>query len=139
MTHASSADGGGPRNIGEAAASSSSSSSGASSSAGGGGGASKAKTRISQKASPTVAKLKAELPSGLEVIIQILADNETWMRARVWQTVSNPIWVAHSREYAGMRSASDIIKFYKGCNSEAYLIVLSKVPFSSFVCLCFWT
>ena len=131
MTHAASAGGDGPPKLGEAAASSSSSS-GAPSSAGGVGCKQVCK-RISQKQSPTVAALKAELPSGLEVIIRILADNETWVRAKVWQTVRNPIWVAHIREYAGLRSSSDIIKFYKGYNNGAYIMVLAKV--TCFVCL----
>ena len=119
VTHAASAGGDGPPKLGEAAASSSSSSS-SSSSAGAGGvggvGCKQVCKRISQKQSPTVVALKAELPSGLEVIILILADNETWVRAKVWQTVSNPIWVAHIREFAGLRSSSDIIKLYKGYN-----------------------
>ena len=129
MTPAASAGSGGQPKLWEGAASSSSSSSSssASSSACGGGGCKQAGKRISHKHSPTVAALKAELPSGLEVIIRILADNETWVRARVWQTVINPIWVAHAREYAGLRSSNDIIKFYKGYQRGAYIMVLGKV------------
>ena len=133
MTHAASAGGDGPPKLGEAAASSSSSSSSAGAGGVGGVGCKQVCKRISQKQSPTVAALKAELPSGLEVIIRILADNETWVMAKVWQTFSNPICVAHIREYAGLRSSSEIIKLYKGYNRGAYIMVLVRV--TCFVCL----
>ena len=84
-------------------------------------------TRVSQKTTQNLDNLRAQIPTGIEVIIRVLADEELWQRARIWAVVSHPVWQAHAREYSGLKTGDDIIKYYRAYSKGRYLQQLGKV------------
>ena len=85
-----------------------------------------ANNRVAGKSSPAMKKMQNAIPSGLEIIIRVMSDGETWVRGAIWTQLSNTVWHAHSSEYAGMRSGSDMLKYYRGYNKGMYLNKLAK-------------
>ena len=71
-------------------------------------------------------KMQNEVPSGLEIIIRVMSDGETWVRRAIWIQLSNTVWHAHSSDYVGMRSGSDMLTYDRGCNKGMYLNTLAK-------------
>jgi len=95
-------------------------------SAGGGQGRS-AKTRIHGNMSPSM-EVAAALP-GIELMIQVLASDSIWARAKVWTVLSDVVWSAHSSEYSNMRTSHEVISYYKGYNAGLYIQRLAKAPY----------
>ena len=84
------------------------------------------KRRLTAKMSPSMQKAVEKVPTGIEVMIQVLADDEVWCRARIWTVLSDIIWKSHSSEYSNMRSAQEVLKYYKGYISGLYIRRLSE-------------
>lgn len=84
------------------------------------------KRRLTSKMSPHMQKAVESVPTGIEVMIQVLADDDVWCRARIWTVLSDIIWKSHSSEYSNMRSAEEVLKHYRGYSSGLYIKRLSK-------------
>ena len=85
------------------------------------------KKRLSQKTSQNLDNLRAQVSTGIEVIIRVLADEEIWQKAKIWAVVSHPVWQAHAREYSGLKTSDDIIKYYRAYSKGMYIQHLGKV------------
>ena len=70
--------------------------------------------------------MQHEVPSGLEIIIRVMSDGETWARGANWTQLRNAVWHAPSSEYAGMRSGAYMIRYYRGYQKGMYLVKLTK-------------
>ena len=76
--------------------------------------------------SPGMQQATEHVPTGIEVMIQVLADDDLWCRAKIWTVLSDIIWKSHASEYSNMRSAEEVQKYYKGYSSGLYIKRLSK-------------
>ena len=84
------------------------------------------KRRLTSKMSPAMQKVVESVPTGIEVMIQVLADGEVWCRAKIWTVLSDIIWKSHSAEYSNMRSSEEVLKYYRGYSSGLYIRRLSN-------------
>ena len=83
--------------------------------------------RLNQKTSENMENLRAQAPTGIEIIIRVLADESIWQKAKIWAVVSHPVWQAHSREYSGLKTSDDIIKYDRAYSKGMYIQHLGKV------------
>ena len=85
------------------------------------------KKKIVGKQSPAMMKLRSECPTGLEAILQVMCDEETWTRAHIWGESGHPVWVAATAEYQRIRGPLDALKYYIGYAKGAYYQILGRV------------
>ena len=83
--------------------------------------------RLSGNTSPNMDNLRAQTPTGIEIIIRVLADESIWQKAKIWAVVSHPVWQAHSREDSGLKTPDAIIKCYRAYSKGMYIQHLGKV------------
>ena len=48
------------------------------------------------------------VPTGIELIVQVLADDGIWARAKLWTVLSDVVRKAHSAGYSGMRTSAAV-------------------------------